>query len=231
MPTHLYCLLLAGGDSARPPAGESIRVLEANGIAAWVADAEADRLPRDRTSAARYVVEHDRVIGLALMRGITPVPALLTDPYASDSDVLADVSRRTPEILASLSKVAGAVEMAVILAIDTESDIAKSLAPSQAPGRAYLERLRGLPVQAEALSDRIEARLRPLAVASDRRSQGTRVSLSHLIRREDMHAYRTAALTFVSPAYRMIVDGPRPPYSFAAFSPSLSADPTATGTA
>jgi hypothetical protein len=218
MPTHLYCLLPAGNDSAPPVDEPAVRALATGGIVAWVGDTVDDRLPRDRTKATREAVEHDRIVGLALARGTTPIPASLGDPYPTDEAVLSDISGRMSEIRELLATVDGAVEMAVILSVSTRPHAGREVPDAAHPGRAYLEQLRDLPAVAAAAADAVDARLGESAIARTRRTDGARVGLSHLIKRDQVDAYRKAALSCLSDRYRMLVDGPRAPYSFAAFS-------------
>jgi hypothetical protein len=225
MPTHLYCLLPAGGEAAPAPDTGSVRVLEVGGIAAWVGDSATERLPRDKRRAAVEAIEHDRIIGSALSRGVTPLPATLTDPYLNDEEALADIANRAGEIRASLSEIDGAVEMAVIVA-GRGPLVPSSASPAEArPGRAYLERVRDLPNRLAALADEIDSRLQMVVLASSRRIDADRLGLSHLVLRGRVDEYRSLALRCVFEGYRVVVDGPRAPYSFAAFSPGTTPNP------
>jgi len=146
------------------------------------------------------------------------MPATLADPYPDDDAVKKDLSARADEIRAALSRIAGSVEMAVILARGVaEPD------PESAPtsGRQYLERLRDLPADLSAAGDDIDRRVGPLVIAGSRRPATDRLGLSHLIRRNDVDAYRSAVLGAASGRIRLVVDGPRAPYSFAAFAPKI----------
>ena len=214
MPTHLYCLLPAGSNLV-VPAAPSVRALEAGGVLAWVADAESDKLSRDVRDATRATLEHDRVVGAALVQSVTPVPALLADPYEDDVTASADIASNSAEIEAALDRVHGMVEMTVIIAV---SD---SPPPPDAPGRgrAYLEQLRSTPDRAATIADRVAAELRGIAGESRRRVEGGRVGLSHLILRTRVDDYRRLAQSQVGSGYRIVIDGPRAPYSFARFSP------------
>lgn len=235
MPTHLYCLLPAGSNSAPPPPSDSspnvgqseakgaepgvaVRTLRIGGIVAWVASTADSRLTREGRRAAGEAVRHDQVVAQALARDVTPVPATLTDPYADDAALIADITSRTAEIVAAFDRARGAVEMAVILA-PRDADAPDEPEGSGGPGRKYLERLRELPGRLAAAADEIDHRLAGVTRESTRRVDRDRIGLSHLIRREDVAAYRTVALACASDSYRMVVDGPRAPYSFAAFSP------------
>ena len=213
MPTHLYCLLPAGS-SATPPESPPIRRVEMAGLVAWVADADAPRLSRDVRDAARATLEHDRVVNAALSQGITPVPAMLADPYASDEEAVRDIEAHAAQITAGLADVGDRVEMTVIVGV-VDSPPPASV---EGRGRAYLEQLRSLPSRAASAADRIEKSLQAFG-GSRRRADGGRVGLSHLVSRSAVEQYREAALRQAAEGFRLVIDGPRAPYSFAAFSP------------
>jgi hypothetical protein len=214
MPTHLYCLL-PPGSSAAPPDSPPIRVITVDGIVAWVGDADAPRLSRDVRQATRATIEHDRVISAALAHGVSPVPAALADPYASDADAAADVTAHRSEILKALAAIRDRVEMTVVIGL-TDAPPAEQ---SAGRGRAYLEQLRTLPSRAAAIADRVSAVLEPIAGEGRRRGEGGRAAVSHLVSRDAISRYRQAALTASGEGYRLVIDGPRAPYSFASFSP------------
>jgi hypothetical protein len=222
MPTHLYCLLPGGSDFAPPDvvADVAVRALAVGGIVAWVASTSVARLTREGRRAVREAVRHDRVIAHALAQDVTPVPATLADPYPGDAELAADVGSRIDEIAEALDRVAGAVEMAVILApLDSAGEGDGELSSSSGPGRRYLERQRDLPARLSAAADDIDRRLGEIVRASSRRADKDRVGISHLVRRADVDRYRSLAVAFLSSRHRIVVDGPRAPYSFASFSP------------
>jgi hypothetical protein len=224
MPTHLYCLLAAESDSAPPADLPQVRALVVGGIVAWVSATPDEKLSRQARRAAELVVEHDRVVARALARGVTPVPATLADPYPSDAALIDDVSRRSTEILESLRRADGAVEMAIILSSRPEEESTEAPA-TQGPGRAYLERIREQPARLIAAADDLDRRLAPVVLGSSRRPEPGRLGLSHLVPRRDVEAYRGLALQAAAVSYQMVVDGPRAPYSFVAFSPRLGDHP------
>jgi hypothetical protein len=214
MPTHLFCLLPARSRLVAP-AAPAVRVLDAGSVVAWVADAPAAKLSRDVRDAARATLEHDRVVGAALLQGVTPVPALLADPYGDDALASADILTNAAAIDAALERVHGMVEMTVIIGVD---DVPPS--PEVAGrGRAYLEQLRSLPERAGEIADRVTAGLHEIAGDPRRRAEGGRVGLSHLILRTRIDDYRRLAQSQLGAGYRIVIDGPRAPYSFARFSP------------
>src|SRR2546430_666096 len=113
------------------------------------------------------------------------------------------------------------VEMAVLLAARAP-DVEEDAERPGGPGRRYLERQRDLPSHLAGAANAIDDRLRQIALASSRRVDSQRVGLSHLIRRADVDRYRSIAVASISEPFRLVVDGPRAPYSFAAFSPSVT---------
>src|ERR1041385_365578 len=128
------------------------------------------------------------------------MPATLADPYLNAAALLADVHARADEIRSTLARIEGTVEMAVI--ITSRSSEAAAAAAVESPGRAYLERIRDVPSAVAGDGDAIEARVGRFSLASSRRPDGGRLGLSHLIHRNDVEAYRTAALGGLSPAIR-----------------------------
>jgi hypothetical protein len=194
---------------------EGIRVVDATIALAWVSDTHQAKLSRDARDAARATVEHDRVIGSAIAQGVTPIPASLADPYDDDASMLADLSRREKEIELAFEMVAGKVEMTTIIALN-------DVAPAEdAPGRgtAYLEQIRSAPARAASIADRIANSQHAEFGEARRRGERGNVALSHLIPRDRIDRYRTLTLAQSGRGYRIVVDGPRAPYSFALLSP------------
>jgi hypothetical protein len=211
MPTHLYCLLPAGS-SAAPPA--PVRAVVVRSVVAWVGEAESPRLSRDARDAARAAVDHDRVIGAALTQGMTPVPAALADPYQDDAEMAADVDSHAKDIEALFPAFAGMVEMTTIMAVHDDAPTKET--PNR--GRAYLEQLRSLPARAADVAARVERGMSQFPHLR-RRAEGGRVALSHLVPFAAAQDYRAVALGLAADGYRMVVDGPRAPYSFGVFAP------------
>jgi predicted exporter len=195
------------------PAG--IRMVDARVALAWVGDTESARLSRDARDAARATIEHDRVIGVAIAQGVTPIPASLSDPYDDDASMLADLAGHARDIEAALPAVQGKVEMTTIVALRDESPAANT--PER--GKAYLEQLRSRPTRIAAIADRVESELRSVAGEARRRADADKTALSHLIPREAIDLYSTVALGGADAGYRIVVDGPRAPYSFALYAP------------
>lgn len=242
MPTHLYCLLAADA-AEQPPLADvqgvlglaatrvrRLRVGDKPGIDAWVSTIEEAPSTGGAETAARALA-HNAVIDAALATGRTPVPARFGQRFADDADCIADIARRAPTLLALLQRVAGCVEMGVVLAEDrstaarpevpNESRVPRSSEPHA--GRRYLEALRvrahsddRARAQAEAALERASSVVRPL-VREESRARGAQGSwsASHLVPRDAVSGYREAIrqLGHVG-EFRLIVSGPRGPYSF-----------------
>jgi hypothetical protein len=233
MPIHLYCLLSAIGDAVPPTGARGLRVIRFGDISAWVSDVADARLPRKKVEAIRAAVAHDAVVGSALELGETPLPATLTDAYADEASLIADVSTRIAEVESALGRISGLVEMAVIVAPSRGGSGGASEPPPNAsvadaardqpggPGRAYLERIRDTPTLIAATADALDERLGRFAAATVRRIEDGQIGLSHLISRDAVPAYFEAARGPEPAGFRVVVDGPRAPYSFAQFSPSF----------
>jgi hypothetical protein len=214
MPTHLYCLVPARGE-LRLPGTPPIRVLGFGPVSAWVSDAAGAALSRDARDVARAAVEHDRVIGAALGQGVTPLPAALADPYEDDAAASADIALHMGAIADALDRMQGRVEMTIIVALTD----APPPPDAAGRGRAYMEQLRSQSSRANEVADRIAASLEPIAGNGRRRADRGRVAVSHLVDRGAVDEYRVRALASAGDGYRIVIDGPRAPYSFARYSP------------
>lgn len=171
--------------------------------------------------------------------GRTPLPARFGQRFADDAACLADIASRRASLEAAVSRVAGAVEMSVLLvAREPEAaPVAVDTSPSHAtrPGHRYLDAVRARAAaeqrQREHVLDQIAAvqdSVRSLVRAGAPPEIGRgRVagSIAHLVAPAHIAAYRTAAVASdVAPEFRVVVAGPRAPYSF------CSADENDAGT-
>jgi hypothetical protein len=218
MPTRLYCLVAAGSDVA-PPADGDVRALAVDGLVAWVSTTDDVAMSREGSRAAQDVLRHDRVVSHAVAHGVTAVPATVADPYPDDDAVVRDIRGRRDEIEDAMNKIEGAVEMAILIAPGAGEQRATADSTVAGAGRQYLERLRQLPTVLGRAADDLDARVGGLSLESRRRTDPDRVSLYHLVRRDRVTDYRRQAVAGMTPDLRIVVDGPRAPYSFAAFSP------------
>lgn len=241
MPTHLYCLIPAADcsrDSALPTGVDGATVRTLGGpFVAWVSTTSRAALPSDRAAIEQIVRVHDRVIAAALATARTVIPAPVTSPYANDAACTAEIAERAPTIRALAAQAEGRVEMALLLTSSSAPTEPKALPPGAGPGRRYLEgaRDRG-PLEADERATQDSANAVRTAVGGfvlgeSRRDPGSGVpraiapahwvAISHLIDREAVAAYRAAAAaTTLLATVRLVIDGPRAPYSFATFCPT-----------
>lgn len=241
MTTHLYCILphlLRGG---MPPGllglgGARVRTLVVGEIVAWVSDVD-----RDRGVLMDEVRAHDAVVEAALATGATPMPARFGQTFTDDGACTSALSRRAASVQTALGALQGCVEMTLIITPSTrrmlrdlEPVVPEMLDPNaRGAGRRYLETLRAREAATGAvehvateLADKLEA-----AVDGFVRKRATprsvmrmpMLTLSHLVDRNDVDAYREAISAVGSGSeLRYLLIGPRAPYSFC----SLDAGPS-----
>jgi len=118
------------------------------------------------------------------------------------------------------------VRMLVPAATDDERPADAPRAGSDATGRRYLERVaarqreeRNVRARAAVISERVTSAVGELVRAQSFASAGagsSLVTLSHLVPRENIEAYRSALLRLrrEEPALAIMVSGPWAPYSF-----------------
>lgn len=232
MPTYLYCVL-PRGDGDEPAAASvrgigdmTVRALPAGALEAWVSTI-ATWTPAVTVDAVKH---HDSVVAAALATGRTPLPARFGQSWPSDAACVASIIDRTAELEPLLRRVAGLVEMTVCTLLPGMPPAVR--APGAAtddtsPGRAYLNGLRAradrerhLRVALEALRSRVRAALGPLArdeIAEIRGSdKALALSVSYLVERGREAQFRRAIEDVArDAAVRLVVAGPRAPYSFA----------------
>ena len=235
MPTYLYCLVSAA-EAMEPPSvrgidGGGVRVLPAGTLEAWVSTI-ATSSPPATVAAAR---EHDAVVSAALATGRTPLPARFGQSWPSDAACVASLTQRAAELELLVRRVAGLVEMTVCVAVGGRR-AAGSAAPTSppraarrhaAPGRAYLRQLRAradrereLRTVLEVLRARVSRALGPLSrgeVAEIRRNgEWLALSISYLVERGGEAQFRRTVDELArEAATRLVIAGPRAPYSFA----------------
>jgi hypothetical protein len=232
MPTYLYCVVPAA-DASEPPlvippgiGGGPVRVVRAGALEAWVSTI-ATATPPATVEAVR---EHDGVVSGALATGRTPLPARFGQSWPSDAACVASVTQRAAELEPLLRRVAGLVEMTVCTLLpETPAATRPSIAAraDRAPGSAYLRQLRAradrerhLRAALEALRARVSRALGPLSrgeVAEIRGSdEALALSVSFLVERGSETRFRRAIDEVArEAAARLVVAGPRAPYSFA----------------
>lgn len=233
MGVHLYCMLARSEDSAVPVglnglAGRSVRSLALDGVEAWVSD-----IPRGLPVTIDAVKVHDEVVEAALATGATPVPARYGQRFDDDQSCGDAVARRIGPLRALLSRVAGCVEMTLIVTPSTRRMLRELEAdgpgdsPAPSPGTAYLNGIRqreravaarGSP--ARRLVERIQQAVSPLVKGQTTHEPVVRrllLTASHLVDRGASEAYRAAVAGVETGSdLRVLVVGPRAPYSFCA---------------
>lgn len=206
--------------------GGAVRVLPAGSLEAWVSTVPTPT-PAATVESAR---EHDRVVSAALATGRTPIPARFGQVWASDDACASAVTQRKGELEPLLRRVAGLVEMTVCTLLPGMPPAPAHRidgATTASPGRAYLGRVRArldrerhLRAALEALRARVSGALGPIArgeVAEIRGSdEALALSVSYLVERgREVDFRRAVDQVSREAAARLVIAGPRAPYSFA----------------
>jgi hypothetical protein len=201
-----------------------VRSVDADGLGAWVSDTVASIVASPGRARS-----HDRVIRVALEHE-TPLPARFGQIVADDATLRAALTGRGSALRAALERVDGAVEMTVRVLIPPDPVVAVERgAPSSSErrGRHYLEEVaareraeRNVLAKVTVVRDRVSAAVGALVRAESfgGAAPGSALAtLSHLVPREHIDAYRSALQTLRAedPALAIMVSGPWAPYSFA----------------
>jgi Gas vesicle synthesis protein GvpL/GvpF len=232
MPTYLYCLLTLSAEPDSPPpiargiGGAAVRILPAGPLEAWVSTIASS----PPTATVEAVREHDAVVSAALATGRTPLPARFGQIWPSDADCATAVAQRREELESFLRHVAGTVEMTVCTLLPgmppAPSRIPTPPSRVAKPGTEYMLRLRAradrerhLRFALETLRARVSRALGPISrgeIAEIRGSdEALALSVSYLVERGKEPEFRRA-VDEVSreSAARLVIVGPRAPYSF-----------------
>lgn len=232
---HAYCIRAAGdpppGPEVRGIGGAGVLAVDEVGVSAWVSLLDAPPVPEpDRLR------EHDGVVRAAL-RTATPLPLRFGTSFAEEGAMRAVLAERAGELVASLERVRGRVEMGATLGWDAAAARQRVVAarPDLRPvaekpgtGRAYLEARRrehgleaALREEADALLERVSravAAALPEAVEARTTLPRPEIAgtLAHLVGRGDVSAYRDAVRSIAGelPQAGVRVSGPWAPYSF-----------------
>jgi hypothetical protein len=226
--------------------GAPVRALLVDGLEAWVSDVHpgpADAMPGIKgQSLIGGVKAHDTVVETALTIGPTPVPARFGQRFDDDDACRDALERRAEPVSRVLTTLQGLIEMTLLVTPSTRRmlrDLQPVLAGADStepdafehaahgPGRAYLESLRAksaaggeMRSAVMRLAERISSAVASLVRRSAEHESVTRLpllTLSHLIERSAADAYRAAALGVpTGTELRVLVIGPRAPYSFCA---------------
>jgi len=191
-PTYLYCL--TAPDAPDPPTatvGLDGGVVRRLGDA-WVSDVDS----RSVRATIERIRSHDSVVASALGTGSTPLPARFGQTFESDEACLAELSAKRARMSAGLARVAGMVEMTVILRVDLDTS----------SGTAYLQSL----ARRQHVARDVSARLGDCIRQSAEKTRDDALTLSHLVDREAVPEYRKRLEGLDA---RIL--GPGAPYSFA----------------
>jgi len=246
MPTHLYCLLTPPRADAVPSGllgvdGIPVRTLVSGAVEAWVSDAPPRVVsmgPGAQQHIVTQVIAHNAVLDAALATDRTPIPARFGQRFDDDAALLRDIERQRARVLELLGHFAGSVEMGAIVAPTLRRTLAglQPVTPrmidtaERGAGLRYLEKVRErhaaterTRADREQMAKRVSDVVSPLVRAEHRSEQepraaaGATLTLAHLVDRTRIGAYREAVASIVPDAgWRLIVTGPRAPYSFCA---------------
>lgn len=233
MVTYLYCVLTAGdaGPSVAGLGDVPVRALPLGGrgaLEAWVATIEEAALRTSGRALGAQALAHNEVVSAALATGRTPLPARFGSQFHDDAACIATLEPRAPQLRSALARLAGTIEMSVILA-PSQPRLERqhlSLPGRDEPfaGRRYLETLRARAQNDQAAMSVLEHLLADIKRAvrtitrdeSRARTERGIVSIAHLLRREDESRYRDAVRAVATPHdLHVIIAGPRAPYNFA----------------
>jgi hypothetical protein len=230
--THLYCILPSDPAAPLPDglvgiAAAPVRTLASDGIVGWVSDTTP--APERSIDGIRA---HNDVVQAALETGTTPAPVRFGHRFADDTACRDALDRIAPSIAEVLSTLQGYVEMTLILTPSTgrmlrdlEPVIPQMLIDEPGTGKRYLETLRAREAATgtvrramDALTQRLGDAVQRIVRRSSTHEDMTRMPLrtiSHLVARDLVDAYREAlAAVKAGSEFRLLVVGPRAPYSF-----------------
>lgn len=234
MVTYLYCVLAPPKTEAFPfgltgLAGTPVRVVvvhEREGLEAWIATLDETTLHATGSALAKLAIVHNEVIDAALATGRTPLPARFGTRFADDGALLADLRERRAQLIDRLHRVAGAVEMSVLVVPTEQAQKHSTTQPRRdepAAGRRYLEAVRERTrseeqrhVEANKVAKLVSQAVSVITRGEIRSTSATVLSIAHLVRQDDLERYRLELSQLdVGEKFRIIVAGPRAPYSFA----------------
>jgi hypothetical protein len=182
--------------------------IERDALMGWATELSDDQPAFTRED----LLAHHELVAAIFAREEAILPARFPT-FADDTHTLCDrLQSRQDALRAQLERVRGCCELAVT-ALWMGSEAAPPPVEADSPGRRYMYARR----QALAGSDRRRARARVLAVQRDRLcpSQGVGLSSALLVRRSRAADIK-ASLVRTEQDVRILVNGPWPPYTFAA---------------
>jgi hypothetical protein len=239
MATYLYCLRSDAAAAPPPPGlegidGAAVYAIESAGLVAWVSDVSSEVSPTvDRVKA------HDLVCAAAMNTGETPLPIRFGQTFADDSSTVAAIQSRVATLRRRLARVAGCVELRLVVTEGRDADVSQTPnVPSaedrplagaadsdpSGPGTAFLRRL------ARAGRDDLAREVGCEGVRHAVRTLGKSLVVDHqpcesargmaffpvLVRRGDVDRFRAVLAEWLSTQpIELSVLGPFAPYSFA----------------
>jgi len=238
MATYLYCLR---ADRAHPPAalsgvdGAIVHAVHGSGLTAWVSEVANKVTPTvDRVKA------HDTVCAAALAAGETPLPVRFGQTFPDDASVVSELAARESVLRPRLARIAGCVELRLVMPQDSDSPSEKSTAGTSTldtmsagpdtsrgadgPGTAFLKRLArrdradlARALGCEDVRHAVCSAATSLIVGQKPCESARGISFFPvLVRRAEVDAFRSAvAETLRIKAIPLSVLGPFAPYSFA----------------
>ena len=238
MATYLYCVR---SDAVFPPDallgldGERVRAVPAGDLHAWVSDVGSTSVP----ASVERLRAHDAVCAVAMEAGDTPLPVRFGQVFADDIAAADAVATRHGELLARLGRIAGCVELRVVITrgrgmdspaegvdrtLGRSTEPAVASADSEGPGTVFLRRLAragraelAREIGCEEVRHAIRDAARAIIV--DQHRCETARGLAYfpvLVRRNDVDAFReSVGNTLPSQAIDLSILGPFAPYSFA----------------
>jgi hypothetical protein len=233
MTTYLYCIRAdATGlpDGLVGIDGANVHAIEINGMSAWVSDVAG---PVDAT--VDRLKAHDAVCAAAMTESDTPLPIRFGQTFADDTAARAAVAERESALRARLARIAGCVEMRIVVTRGRDADVGgdadashdateSSEAAQIGPGTAFLQRLAkagredlAREVGCEAIRHAVRTAAKSLVVDQQRCESARGVSFFPvLVTRRDVDAFRDAVAEILSSQrIDLSVLGPFAPYSFA----------------
>lgn len=216
-----YCIRKRGDPPPDPGVrgveGLPVRLLEDDALGLWWSPGDPG-LPEIDS-----VREYDAVVRAAL-RSATPVPLRFGTPLADEEEARQLLHERRDELLESLGRVGGRVEIG--LRILWETPPAPAPEPVDESGRAYLESRRAALRQeretrarATEIAERVGEHFAALDAPMVRQllpAPGVAAALAHLVHRGSGRLYRQCLeeARAAIPGVRLKATGPWAPYSF-----------------
>ena len=234
MATYLYCVR---NDPRSAPVdltgldGAAVRSLYATGLTAWVSDVAEVPV----ASTLERVQAHDAVCAAAMQSGETPLPIRFGQTFADDGAAASAIASRRPTLRERLARVAGCVELRVVVSRGREPQEPATPVPEEVQhdagedpaarrGTAFLRRLAregradlAREVGCEEIRHAVREAAKPFIVELQRCEAARRLAFFPLlVRRPELEAAQaTIAACLSSASIEVSLLGPFPPYSFA----------------